>query len=191
MIVKVGERHARLILFACRRTIQRVSEPRRLDDRAPSTCRTEKPNYNYDNFPVINRKLSYLAGMNVRVRFIGMPLEMRICARVSLFDRTRNDKCTCMRHTYTPYSSRTYYRRVALCERSKRPTNQPANRPTDRPTGFIITRWHRAIRANRSLTSVEHVGIIARTRGSFNISISALASYYPRKSRRGPARAPA
>ena len=105
-------------------------------------------------------------------------------ARVSIRPRMRNDKCTCMRIVHTVH---TYHRRcrVVLCERSKRPT-----KPTDQP-GFIITRWHRAIRAGRSLTFVKHVGIIARTRGSFNISISALASYYPRKSRRGPARTPA
>jgi len=90
-------------------------------------------------------------------------------------------------HVYAR-THRTYhvYCRVALRERSK-----PASQPTNRPTGFIITRWHRAIHADRSLTSVKHVGIIARTRGSFNTSISELASYYPRKSRRGPARAPA
>lgn len=91
-----------------------------------------------------------------------------------------NDKCTCM---HTVYTRGTYHRRVALCE-----TIEATDRPTSQPTGFIITRWHRAIRAARSLTSVKHVGIIARTRGSFNISISAVASYYPRKSRRRPAR---
>lgn len=103
-----------------------------------------------------------------------MSLEICICVRVPLFARTRMTNVrVCTVHTTRtigwPYAN----------DRSRQPTNQS--------TGFIITRWHRAIRADRSLTSVKHVGIIARTRGSFNISISTAASYYPRKSCRRPA----
>lgn len=42
---------------------------------------------------------------------------------------------------------------------------ETTHQPTSQPTGFIITRWHRAIRAGQSLTSVKHVGIIARNKG--------------------------
>lgn len=83
-------------------------------------------------------------------------LVIRVCVSGDTFIHPHeNDKprvcAPCIHHAY--------HRRVALCKRSKRPASQPANQ------GFIITRWHRAIRAGQSLTSVKHVGIIARNKG--------------------------
>lgn len=82
------------------------------------------------SFPVIiNRARSYFAEVNVpRVRrgaFRKCAIrDTYLYARVSLFDRMRNDKCTCMRHTHHvctivgwPYAIET--------------ANQPASQPTN------------------------------------------------------------
>lgn len=123
------ERRCR-VLFASARNSE-LLEPRRFatsDRTSPMRLSHRDNSRNRTSFPIINRAGSYFAKVNAFRAFCSYAIrDTYLWERVSLFDRTRNDKCTCMRHTYTPYTLRMCHRRVALCERSKRPTSQPAN----------------------------------------------------------------
>lgn len=84
------------------------------------------------SFPVINHARSYFAEVNVRVRRAFRKYAIRdmyLGARVSLFDRTRNDKCTCVRAPYV-HIPRMYVPSGGLMQAIETATSQPTNLPT-------------------------------------------------------------